>query len=210
MKQNLDGRRKKRISLTELAHQYLAEHVAVGDVVIDATCGNGYDTVLLAQLVGEAGQVVACDLQPQAIQQTETRCSGLKQVEYRLGDHAETFEQLRTEYEERVSAIVFNLGYLPGGDKEKTTQVPTTLKALSAGKKLLKSGGIFSILAYVGHPGGTIEDEAVRQLLSEWRDSGEVASIHWPEETLSAVPPRLYVVEKISRRDAEAQRIHSM
>lgn len=187
------------VRLTELAHQYLAEHVAVGDIVIDATCGNGYDTIFLAQLVEEAGQVIACDLQSQAIQQTEKCCSGLKQIEYRQGDHAETFEQLQAEYEERVSAIVFNLGYLPAGDKEKTTQVPTTLKALSAGKKLLKSGGIFSILAYVGHPGGTTEDEAVQQLLSAWRDSSDVAVIHWPDGTLSAVSPRLYVVEKISR-----------
>ena len=58
---------------------------------------------------------------------------------------------------------MFNLGYLPGGDKNRTTGISTTLAALEASFMLLTTGGRITILAYTGHPGGQEETEAVKE-----------------------------------------------
>jgi hypothetical protein len=50
--------------------------------------------------------------------------------------------------------VAFNLGYLPGGDKEIITRSETTLLALEAAKRILIPQGLISIVVYVGHPGG--------------------------------------------------------
>ncbi|KAG1368415.1 putative rRNA methylase YtqB [Cocos nucifera] len=53
-----------------------------------------------------------------------------------------------------IRLVAFNLGYLPGGDKTIITMPGTTLMALHAASRLLMSGGLISIMVYVGHPGG--------------------------------------------------------
>ena len=35
--------------ITEIAHQLLKERLKEGNIVVDATCGNGFDTVFLAR-----------------------------------------------------------------------------------------------------------------------------------------------------------------
>lgn len=63
--------------------------------------------------------------------------------------------------------VAFNLGYLPGGDKGVTTATPSTLAAVEAALEVVTSGGVVSVLAYTGHPGGLEEYEAVKQLIAE-------------------------------------------
>jgi hypothetical protein len=60
-----------------------------------------------------------------------------------------------------VAAITFNLGYLPGGNQMTTTRSDSTLTALRQSLELLRPGGVLSILAYRGHPGGREEALAV-------------------------------------------------
>jgi len=47
----------------QYAQQLLKATVEEGDTVVDATAGNGHDTLFLAQLVGDSGQVYAFDVQ---------------------------------------------------------------------------------------------------------------------------------------------------
>nr|CAB3464757.1 unnamed protein product [Digitaria exilis] len=53
-----------------------------------------------------------------------------------------------------VRLVAFNLGYLPGGDKTLITVPRTTELALEAASRILSSGGLISILVYIGHEGG--------------------------------------------------------
>src|SRR5512144_1655855 len=53
-----------------LAHFFLRVRVKPGDRVMDATCGNGHDTLFLAGLVGAGGTVFAFDVQEQALEKT--------------------------------------------------------------------------------------------------------------------------------------------
>lgn len=144
-----------------LAHSFLRERIKRGDLVIDATCGNGQDTLLLAELVGEEGRVVAFDLQESAIERTR---AGLKEagLESRVDMVLSGHERIAEHVSEPVKAIVFNLGYLPSGDRQIKTTASSTMKALEQARELLQPSGVILISVYTGHEGGGEEWSAVK------------------------------------------------
>jgi predicted methyltransferase len=146
-------------NVLEVARKIIRERVQVGETVIDATMGNGNDTLFLAQLVKETGKVIAYDIQPLAVEKTRERLEreGLaERVEMRLASHEEM-----AELDVHAGAIMFNLGYLPGGDKEITTQAASTIRAIGSGLQLLRPGGVMTVMIYWGHSAGEVEKEAV-------------------------------------------------
>jgi SAM-dependent methyltransferase len=143
-----------------MSHLFLRERVGAGDRVVDATCGNGHDTLLLARLVGPEGRVWAFDLQSEALAATRTLLAGegvLDRVELVAAGH----ERLAEFVEQPIKAAVFNLGYLPGGDRDFITRPATTVPALAAALQLLLPGGLLLATVYTGHPGARDEQEAV-------------------------------------------------
>src|SRR5699024_9693561 len=111
------------------AHYLLKEKINLGDHVIDATMGNGHDTVFLASLVGPTGHVYAFDIQDKALQNTIQRLATSpyqQQVSLYKQDH----NQMHTYIKQTVSCIIFNLGYLPGQSKRITTQADNTIQAI--------------------------------------------------------------------------------
>ncbi len=159
-----------RLSLVQQAHQLLAELLQPGDIAIDATVGNGHDTLFLATRVGVSGKVYGFDIQQQALDSTWQRLEqageGGQVSLYHAGHETMGFV-LPEAIAGKVKAVMFNLGYLPGGDKRRTTGASTTLGALQAALSLLAPGGVISLLAYTGHPGGREEAE----LLKAWATS---------------------------------------
>jgi predicted methyltransferase len=156
-------------NVLEVARRLIAERVTAGDRAIDATMGNGNDTLFLAQLVGREGTVTAYDIQPQAIERTKERLERegvLERVRIFLASHEEM-----SKLSEPVGAIMFNLGYLPGGNKDITTQAESTLRAIEAGLSLLRPGGIMTIMIYWGHPAGQVEKDAVEQYCRQLNQS---------------------------------------
>ncbi|RMG35512.1 MAG: methyltransferase domain-containing protein [Gammaproteobacteria bacterium] len=153
-----------RRSLTRLAHERLSEVLGEGDWAIDATAGNGHDTLFLARAVGPSGRLAAFDIQEEAIANTHQRLAqeGLPaRVVLHQAGHERMAEQLGPGWRGRAAAVTFNLGYLPGGDHAKTTLPMTTLAALDQALALLRAGGLLSVIAYRGHPGGKAEADAV-------------------------------------------------
>ena len=129
---------------------------------MDATCGNGHDTVFLAELVGQGGSVLAFDIQPQAITATRQRLAAnglLERVRVIEDSHA----KLATYSQTAFDVIMFNLGYLPHGDHAIVTQPESTVAALHSATKQLNKGGMITILVYTGHEGGIEEWEKVRE-----------------------------------------------
>jgi len=143
-----------------LAHFYLKARVGEGDRVLDATCGNGQDTLLLAELVGEGGEVWAFDVQPQAIAATGALLQQhglLGRVRLVESGHERLGEVVGGE----LAAAVFNLGYLPGGDAALVTVPEKSVAALGQAAELLKPGGILTVALYTRHEGGPEEAGAV-------------------------------------------------
>jgi len=145
-----------------LAHFFLKERLRPGDTVMDATCGNGQDTLYLAGLVGSAGRVWAFDVQEEALARTGERlaAAGLEdRVRLVHGGH----ERLAEAVAEPLRAVIFNLGYLPAGDREIKTAAATTLAGLQQSAALLLPGGFILVAVYTGHAGGVEEWQAVQQ-----------------------------------------------
>ena len=150
-------------SLTFLQH-ILAEVLRPGDLAVDATVGNGHDTALLARLVGPSGLVHGFDVQTEAIASAERLLAAAGLAE-RVRLHALGHERLAQALPEadrgRAAAVVFNLGYLPGGDETRVTRPETTLAALEASREILAPGGVIALACYGGHAGGAEETDAV-------------------------------------------------
>lgn len=135
----------------------LQQVVSAGDFAVDATAGNGHDTLFLAQLTGPSGKVYAFDIQRQAIEATRLRVADYSNVELFQASHAE----ISTHMHEPISAAVFNLGYLPKGDHSIITQSDSTVQAIQQCLELLKENGLVLIVVYSGHEGGSKERDAV-------------------------------------------------
>lgn len=158
---------------TEVAHSVWKCVVQKGDAVIDATCGNGYDTFAMLKMVADKsqkGRVYALDLQDVALQNTRSLLD--ESLDDNEKELVELFATCHSKMEEvlprniTVRLVAFNLGYLPGGDKTMITKSETTLLGLEAAERVVAPGGLISLLVYVGHPGGREEFETVQAFAS--------------------------------------------
>jgi tRNA G37 N-methylase Trm5 len=143
-----------------MARTIIASRVSDGAQVIDATAGNGHDTLFLARLVGDRGRVFSFDIQQEAIQQTRQRLEA-ENILDRVSLIQHGHEQMNLFVHEPVAAVMFNLGYLPRGDHFVVTRPESTVGALEASLKILCRGGIITVVLYTGHIGGREEHDAV-------------------------------------------------
>ncbi len=184
---------KRRFSIfnshLDLAHTLWAKLPQPGDFAIDATCGNGHDTLALTHLFEG---VIGLDIQPEAIAATKALLSSQDQDAHLFQQSHETFPSLASEVPIRL--IVYNLGYLPGGDKGKTTKVSSTLKSVERSLDLLLPGGMVSITCYPGHAEGKKEQEALlREVESLSPKIWSVSHHTWANRRLS---PSLIIVQR--------------
>ena len=183
-------------SQTNFAHVYWALFLKPGCRVVDATCGNGKDSLALAQLVltKQEGILYCIDIQERALKNTkellEHHLSNelASRIEYHHSSHTTLYSF------SSLDGVIFNLGYLPGGDHEITTQVTTTLESIQYAMERLNKGGILSVMAYPGHEEGKKETlrlkEWVPQLPSQlWE--------YWIHEKVNAThSPILFILRK--------------
>ncbi len=156
---------------TALAQEILKSVIRAGDVVIDATAGNGYDTLFLAECVGPTGKVLAFDVQEAALDSARLRVGDWGWVEFFHESHVQMSDHAAAE---SVAVIMFNLGYLPGENHELTTETVETLAAMEVAARLLRTGGVLSVICYPGHLAGAAEAVAVEawmtaQAANGWR-----------------------------------------
>ncbi|MGR6836391.1 tRNA (mnm(5)s(2)U34)-methyltransferase [Syntrophomonas erecta] len=166
-----------------------------GDMVVDATCGNGNDTLFLAGLVGGQGRVFAFDIQELAITNTRQRLlrhGVLSRVKLIQCNHTDIALHLDTP----VRACMFNLGYLPGGNHAITTQPKETIQALNICINRLLEGGIITVVTYPGYQAGREEMVLVEEYLQSLsQQEFEVVSMHFVNQ--KNYPPRLLIIKKL-------------
>lgn len=184
-------------SAVRWAHLLMEDRVRPGDAVMDATAGNGHDTLFLAQLVGPEGRVWAFDVQEAAVLESRRRLAeaGIANATVVHAGHETMREHVPAEWHGKLNAIMFNLGYLPGSDKSIITHTETTLQAISAALELLAPGGILTIAVYPGHDGGTQEQQAITEWAASLPPRQFEAQLIRPINR-SASPPECWVVWK--------------
>jgi hypothetical protein len=150
------------------SHLVLSRELKPGDVVVDATMGNGHDTLFLAKAVASGGHVHAFDVQQAALSATKTRlvASEVTEASFTLyhSGHEQLGEYLPASLKGHLAACMFNLGYLPGAEKALITKVESTLFAVQQALEWLAEGGLLTVVVYPGHQGGDEEGQA----LQEW------------------------------------------
>lgn len=159
------------LDLLDMQKYFILRHLRPGDTAVDFTMGNGHDTEFLCRSVGEGGRVYAFDIQESAIASTRDRLtsSGCPQVFSLIHD---SHHNVKAHVEGPIKAGMFNLGYLPGGDKRITTMRETTMPAIEAAVSLLDADGVLTVAVYPGHAEGDAEGILIREYLStlpRWR-----------------------------------------
>ena len=179
LRRNSQGRPRP---LTQLAQHEVARVLQIGDLAVDATVGNGHDTCFLSEQVGDKGTVVGFDIQAAAIQSTNARldANGRTNVTLHQMSHALMADVLQ---DRTVRAVMFNLGYLPGGDKQLITKSKSTGAAINASLAALAPGGIITLLVYRGHSGGQEEFLFIDTLLASLPDGYDV-------DRIDSTPPK--------------------
>lgn len=157
----------KAVQITGWCARFIREQIQPGDICIDATMGNGNDTLLLSSLCGKDGHVFAFDIQEAALINTRKRL-----IEADTPQNYTLLLESHTSMDHyvgpgTVSCVTFNLGYLPGGDHTKATHADTSIAALSKSLDLLKKGGLISLCIYSGGDSGFEERDAVLAWLKE-------------------------------------------
>lgn len=166
-----------------LAKTYWKTLLKPGDIVVDATCGNGNDTLFLSQflLSDPESAIFAFDVQPEAILNTESLLrkhlspDHLKRVLLHRRSH---LELTAVPYPFSPKLVVYNLGYLPGGDKLFTTKTETTLESVKMSLQLIADDGAVSITCYPGHEEGFKEEKELLKFAQELSSSKWTVCYH--------------------------------
>jgi len=150
-------------NILNYAHYLLQQTVTKGETVIDATCGNGNDTLFLSEHVGDKGHVLAFDIQEQAIDNTKQKLAENQSsnVTLILDSHENINSYIDPKLAGHLGGAIFNLGYLPKSDKKVITKGESTTTAIETILPKLKKNGLVVLVIYHGHDGGKDEKNAV-------------------------------------------------
>lgn len=172
--------------------------VQEGDIAVDATIGNGHDTLYLAERVGKTGHVFGFDIQAQALENTRKRLkehNAYEQVTLFHASHDKLIEKIPAHVHGQITGAIFNLGYLPSGDKRIVTKPDSTIRAVDQLLQIMAPEGIIVLVIYHGHPEGAIE----RDVLLEYVQTLDQQKAHVLRyEFINQInnPPFIVAIEK--------------
>lgn len=182
-------------NMISFGQELLSKVIETGDIAIDATVGNGHDTAFLAKQVGDSGHVYGFDIQTQAIMNTREKLEVehlLKRVTLIQDSHHKLQDYLA---DIKIKGAMFNLGYLPGGDKSIVTVPETTIQAVQWLTEALESGGLIVVIVYPGHPEGKVESDAFLHYVSTL-DQHQFSVLNYEFVNRQNNPPYLIAIEK--------------
>ncbi len=186
---------KEVVNTIKFTRDIIARSVNSGYFCVDCTVGNGNDTLFLSSTVGKDGIVYGFDVQDIAIEITlqKLKDENLNGNTVLIKD---SHENISKHIKEEVDLFIYNLGYLPRGDKNIKTKGQSTIKSLEVALKLLKNNGIILITCYTGHDGGIEEKDAIEEFLTNL-DQGDFNVLKYDFLNQKNSPPILYCIEKI-------------
>lgn len=185
---------KEIVNTLKISQDIMDKYVKEGNTVLDCTVGNGNDTLQLAKLVGKNGKVYGFDIQKKALEITLELLNS-KNLSNRVELIKDSHENIDLYIKEKLDFIIYNLGYLPRGDKSITTNSHSTLISLKKSLELMKNNGIILITSYIGHEGGMDEKDSIEDLLSQLNQK-RYNVVKYDFINQRNYPPILYGIEK--------------
>ncbi len=185
----------QQFSAVNVARYLLHERISTAGCLVDATAGNGNDTLFLAQNAESKAEIWSFDIQPAALQHTSNLLQhhGLEtRVRLVLDSHVNVPKYIKSN----VDVFMFNLGYMPGQNHDIMTMTNSTLTAVANAVNLLSVSGVISILSYPGHSEGQKEDAAIQEFVSGLSTYCFTAGC-WSLQNHSHISPRVYIIEKV-------------
>ncbi|PKR84365.1 tRNA (mnm(5)s(2)U34)-methyltransferase [Heyndrickxia camelliae] len=184
--------------ILNFAHSLLQSAISNGDIAVDATVGNGHDTEMLAKLVGESGHVYGFDVQEDAISNTRKRLNDAQldsRVTLFTKGHETIKESIPKDSQPMITAAIFNLGYLPGGNKNIVTHSNTTISAIEQLLEIMPKEGMIILVVYHGHPEGAMErDELLEYVVKLDQRKAHVLRYEFMNQVNH--PPFIIAIEK--------------
>lgn len=190
------GNKMVSYQITQWSHELFRIQVKPGGSYVDATMGNGHDTLFLCELAGETGNVTAFDIQEKAIHATEKLLKD-NQMEHKarliLDSHIHMDKYFKPQ---SVDGIYFNFGYLPGGDHNLATKPETSVEAIEKGLKLLKKGGIMALCIYSGGDTGFEEKKCILEYLKNLNEKSYIVIVNTYYNRKNNPPIPAFVIKK--------------
>jgi hypothetical protein len=181
-------------SIVQYCHFLIPYLLKEGRVVVDATCGNGHDSLFLCNLMQGKGFLYSFDVQESALSHAKHRIEkGCPYSNYKLIN--DSHDKIHYYIDESISLAVYNLGYLPGGNPNLTTKPETTIASLRIILNRLEKGGYVLIAAYIGHDNGQERDYLYHFLKS--LDSSEYRVANHRIINIDNYPPELFIIKKM-------------
>lgn len=184
------------MKITQHCQQLLLAYLKTAKVAVDATIGNGNDTLYLANNLPKDSTLIGFDVQEMAITNTHQKLHSSNHQNYQLYQvgHERLKETLSLLQIDSIDLIMFNLGYLPRGDKSITTQIKTTISALGQSLELLSLSGIISVLVYPGHPEGKKESFEIDLWIQNLPSDFEILKLQ--KFPANQINPYLYLINR--------------
>lgn len=185
-------------NILPFAKKLIEKAASTGDIVVDGTTGNGYDTQFLAERVGRTGKVYGFDIQETALRATKDRLHQhelSEQVVLFHTGHENLHSCIPTNDHGKIKAAIFNLGYLPGSDKTITTKVATTIAAVKQLFEIMAPEGIIVLVIYHGHSEGAKERDALLSYCQEL-EQNDAHVLQYQFINQKNNPPFLIAIEK--------------
>jgi hypothetical protein len=180
-----------------LAKDYWKKFLAKDYVVIDATCGNGHDSLFISQTLQPLnGKLYCFDIQQKAIENTylllkkNLSNKNFENIFFINNSHEDFLNHIKI----KVNLIIYNLGYLPNSDKSLTTMVTSTISSIKSALDMLHDKGAICITCYPGHEEGEKEEKALLSFLCtldnikfsvcyhKWINKEKAPSLFWIEK----------------------------
>lgn len=178
----------------EFSHWIFKNFIENNTIFVDATCGNGNDTLFLKELIDSKGKIFAFDIQKNAIEITKNKFKNQDynfDIEFINDGH----ENIDYYIDQKVDGIIYNLGFLPGSDKHIKTTKDTTIKSLKRSIEILAEGGLIVLVLYSEHEGGSIETKAVLNFASNL-DYKIFNVLHYHFLNQKKTPPEVVAIKK--------------
>lgn len=174
---------------TDLVKEILKKEENI-NIVVDMTAGNGYDSKFILENLSPK-ILYAFDIQKEAQENTQKLLGHRDDFKFILDSHANIDKYIK----EKIDLAIYNLGYLPRGNKNITTKASSTIESLEKLLSMINKNGKVIITVYPGHEEGLLESKRLSVYL-EKLDQKDFVVLNLSYENQENSPPYIYIVGK--------------